>query len=393
VPGWHEATKELQADGKIQLVGLIQEQHPDRCRLFMQWKQMDWPILVDPINLTGVSAVPIVWAIDEYGIVRARNPRRDSIEADFISKTYPAPTGAPAAPDHPAAGLSAPAGSAGQLRARGDVALLHRADLDGALATYKEAIAADPDDGSSRFRLGVALRMRYDSPDRQPDDFQAAVNAWTQALDRDPNQYIWRRRIQQYGPRLDKPYPFYDWVEQAREDLRARGEEPLPLSVEPRGAELASPRRSLETTEGLPHPDPDGKITRDPGANGGFMDVETVVVPGTVEAGKALRVHLVFRTRPGAHWNNEAEPLRVWLKLPEGWRSDPAVAQVATGDQAISDEVRRVEFEIVVPDGQAAGAMKLQAEAFYNVCHDDGICLFRRNDIAVSVPVRGPSGK
>jgi hypothetical protein len=56
VPGWHERTREHQARGELQLVGIIQEQHPDRCRLFMQWKQMDWPILVDALNLYGVSA-------------------------------------------------------------------------------------------------------------------------------------------------------------------------------------------------------------------------------------------------------------------------------------------------------------------------------------------------
>jgi hypothetical protein len=39
---------------------------------------------------------------------------------------------------------------------------------------------------------------------------QKAVQYWTMALDMDSNQYIWRRRIQQYGPRLEKPYSFYD---------------------------------------------------------------------------------------------------------------------------------------------------------------------------------------
>ncbi len=51
-------------------------------RLFMQWKQMDWPILADSLNLIEVTAVPITLAIDEHGIIRTRlvinfaNPRR-----------------------------------------------------------------------------------------------------------------------------------------------------------------------------------------------------------------------------------------------------------------------------------------------------------------------------
>ena len=63
MPGWHEATEQLQADGQFRMVGIIQEQHPDRCRLFLQWKEMDFPILVDSLNRIGVSAVPLLWAV------------------------------------------------------------------------------------------------------------------------------------------------------------------------------------------------------------------------------------------------------------------------------------------------------------------------------------------
>ncbi|MEM9405248.1 MAG: hypothetical protein AAGA81_04345, partial [Acidobacteriota bacterium] len=67
MPGWHEATKELQDAGRVQMLGVIQEQNPDRCRLFMQWKQMDWPILVDTFDQLEVSVVPLTYAIDEHG--------------------------------------------------------------------------------------------------------------------------------------------------------------------------------------------------------------------------------------------------------------------------------------------------------------------------------------
>ena len=52
-------TEALQREGRLQMMGIIQEQHPDRCRLFMQWKQMDWPVMVDKLNLLNVSVVPI----------------------------------------------------------------------------------------------------------------------------------------------------------------------------------------------------------------------------------------------------------------------------------------------------------------------------------------------
>ena len=57
VPGWHDATRELQAAGRFQMVGIIQEQHPDRARLFMQWKGMGWPILVDSLNLLNTTGL------------------------------------------------------------------------------------------------------------------------------------------------------------------------------------------------------------------------------------------------------------------------------------------------------------------------------------------------
>ena len=73
--------------------------------------------------------------------------------------------------------------------------------------------------------------MRYDSAHRREGDFQRAVEAWSRALEIDPNNYIFRRRIQQYGPRLSKPYPFYDWVSRARDEITARGETPYARSA------------------------------------------------------------------------------------------------------------------------------------------------------------------
>ncbi len=69
-------TAAAQQSGDVQMLGIVQEQHPDRARLFMQWKQMDWPVMVDSLNLLNVSVVPITLLIDERGIVRRRVPPR-----------------------------------------------------------------------------------------------------------------------------------------------------------------------------------------------------------------------------------------------------------------------------------------------------------------------------
>ena len=119
---------------------------------------------------------------------------------------------------------------------------------------------------------------------RQAGDFQAAVDHWQAALDIDPNQYIWRRRIQQYGPRLDKPYPFYDWVAQSREEIAARGGTPWELAVEPGRSEFAEPLEDISQRGAAGKlPDPEGRIHRD---DGEFIDLEMVVVPALIRPGR-----------------------------------------------------------------------------------------------------------
>ncbi|MCA9184416.1 MAG: hypothetical protein R3E01_09840 [Pirellulaceae bacterium] len=52
--------RDIVRDGQLVLLGVTQEQHPDRCQLFAQWKEFDWPILHDPTNWMESTAVPTV---------------------------------------------------------------------------------------------------------------------------------------------------------------------------------------------------------------------------------------------------------------------------------------------------------------------------------------------
>ena len=189
MPGWHDATKRLQAEGRFQMVGLIQEQHPDRARLFMQWKGMSWPILVDSLNLLNTSVVPQTLAIDEHGIVRLINPDKDRIEEEFLSQHYEATLAAQAMPPAGEATVSRPTerASAGEWRTYGDHLFRWGPPerLTDVIRSYDRELALEPDDGQTHFRLGVAHRARYDSDDRQPDDFRKAVEHWEAALDID----------------------------------------------------------------------------------------------------------------------------------------------------------------------------------------------------------------
>ena len=81
MPVWHEKTAAWRKSGKLTVVGITQEQHAARCRLFAQWHGIDWPILWDPFNRTGSKVVPRFTLIDENGVVRSRRPNPDDLEA------------------------------------------------------------------------------------------------------------------------------------------------------------------------------------------------------------------------------------------------------------------------------------------------------------------------
>jgi hypothetical protein len=389
-------------EGRLAVLGVTQEQHADRCRLFAQWQQLDWPILHDPINVLGSLAVPILVAIDEHGIARQVGPRLETFQSQFLDKVFPddAPKETAAvAPPFPAGGPppdfaalrrhAEAAGSASAWRRVGDALALWGGGsrTDEAIDAYTKALQAEPKDGPTLFRLGVCQRRRYESERRRSADFQAAVASWGQALALNPNQYIWRRRIQQYGPRLDKPYAFYDWIEQARKEIAARGDTPVPLAVEPVGAEIAHPVREflVEAGDSRP-PDPDGKIHRD---QKDLIRTEVTVVPARVRNGQAVRVHVTFRPdeQRRAHWYNDGEPLRLWVDVPEGWQVARRLLAAPPGNRPETNEVRSLDFELIAPAG-ARGKVRLEAYALYNVCEDvGGQCLFLRKDIPIEVHV------
>ncbi|MEX2579952.1 MAG: hypothetical protein WD342_12915 [Verrucomicrobiales bacterium] len=373
------------------MVGLIEEQHADRCRLFMQWKGMDWPVMVDSLNLLEVPAVPITLLIDTHGVIRGVRPEREEFEA-FMDKEYPPPATAldseASPPDLEALRQKAKDGSTEAIGEYAEALFLwgDASRMDEAVESFAKAVEVDPDNGWLHFRLGVAYRKRHDSDNRRKGDFARAVEHWYRALDTDPNQYIWRRRIQQYGPRLDKPYSFYDWVNEARRDIRERGEAPSPLTVEPGGAEFAHPTEALDARRGEGvEPDPEGRILRDEGP---FAHLETTVVPSTKDDRPAARVHLSFRPNEAmkAHWNNEAEDMVVWIDPPKGWEVDSQSLSHPNSPEIVETRPRHLEFELEGPSSDVTEGSTLEGYALYYVCEDvDGLCLYRRQDFKIDL--------
>ena len=309
MPGWYAKTEPLR--DKLQHVGIILEQHPERTRLFMQWQQMDFPLMHDPFNLLELPFVPVTLLLDEHGVVQLASPKQDqldAIETQVIDPSFPLPLDTPVQEAiidlHYLRQMAETEQNAERWQRYADGLVLwgEESDLDAAVNAGEKALELATT-ARLHFHLGVIYRKRYDSALCQADDFQKAVAHWTEALALDPNNYIWRRRIQQYGPRLDKPYSFYDWVRTARQDIRARGETPLPLTIEPGGAEFAYPAEIFDTShESSVEPDPENRIYQD---DKQFIQVETVVVPSTVAAGDSVRLHVTMEPTGAAHWNNE----------------------------------------------------------------------------------------
>jgi hypothetical protein len=160
VPGWHKATEDLQKQGKVKMVGIVQEQHPDRAHLFMQWKQMDWPILVDALNLLDVSVVPITLLMDESGVIVKVNPHlsKASNEMDaFLGVGVQGTEGRSAESGNSA--LRAPSVRAEPLKHGAANTLILRGnpgEIDEAISVYRKELTTAPDSGPLHFRLGVA---------------------------------------------------------------------------------------------------------------------------------------------------------------------------------------------------------------------------------------------
>ena len=344
---------------------MVQEQHPDRTALYRQWRGLDWPIFVDALNLLDHKVVPIVMALDESGRVVQRLRRPQQL-ADFLARPAAEVDAAeaPMAMPHPLAGD----------------ALFFAGDLDAAIAAYAEE---PQDDARAHFRRGVALRRRAEGAERRAGDAQSAVDAWERALALDPSQYIWRRRIQQYGPSLNKPYNMYGWVAEAREQIRARGEQPLALAVEPRGTELIGRPREMPPAVQT-DPDPEGVLPRDEES---LVEAEVLVVPPRVRPGQNVRVRVTFRVGE-AWWNNEVQPLSLTGDVPEGWVLALHDGVHPGAEEAETREERILEYELQVPEDAAAGELTLEAYAVYNVCEDaGGTCMMLRQDLTALVVV------
>ena len=327
------------------MLGVLQEQHPERARLFAQWKKLDFPLLADPLNLLDVAVVPITLLVDQYGVIRYRNPSGADFDA-FVNATYE-----PLVGKHPK--LS------GAEWSKPDQQVM-MGKVEEGINAYQKILEKNPRAGRLHFRLGVAYRMAYDVNNR-PKDFAKAVEHWRKARSINGGQYIWRRRIQQYGPLPDKPYPFYDWVAKAQEEIVRRGEKPVSLKVKLSVSEKAHKATRVKA----------GGLTAKPEVKGIAVDkdnieIQPVVLPATSGKQSVYRVHLLLKPTVGAKymWNNEAGPVKIWLEKGEGDDVDQQGMEIPLKtNKPTGSETRSIEFE-----WRAGKNRQLKGFAIYHVC-------------------------
>ncbi len=393
---WQQAVQPFIDSGQLKVVGVVQEQHPRRAALYAQWREIGWPVFVDSLNLLDARVVPRIFALDEAGVVRHTDLTVDRLNKVFVGQQYstghiPRSTGRVKQPQLKRLMSSAKKiNNVSLWRRAGDAYFLHGKSeaLNLSVKAYQHAVDLGTHDGRSEFRLGVALWRRHESRGRFAGDAQSAIDHWCKALAADPNQYIWRRRLQQYGPRLDKPYDFYTWVKTAQADIKKRGGQPIELDIPPTGSEIVSTSAAANAYPVATNTnrDPEGRIIQDRN----MISVTSMVTPGSIRPGHGGRVRLEFRPSPlsAPWWNNEVEDLSVWVNLPKGFTLGEGSLTYPNPKKPESQELRVIEFEVTVERGGNWGIIEVPAYALYYVCENKhGKCRYRRKDFSITIVV------
>ena len=413
---WQEKLAPLVEDGKVAVLGVVQEQHVDRVQLYKQWRNLNWPIAIDALNTLGLRAVPIPMGLDAAGVVRAQRLDLRNFEESFVQAEFDeepswshnrarrpnvedAARAVSTLVGQGGAGKTTDQPSAVELRRHGDALFLFGGDerLSLAVTAYTLAANAAPDDPLIQFRRGVALLARAESARRRDGDSQEAIAAWGRALALVPGQYIWRRRIQQYGPRLAKPYNFYFWVDEARRAIRARGDAPEELRVEPSGSEIASPRRGERAADdGSSTPVESAARKALSGARAVPIDkdkhvaIEATVVPARVRPGGRVRVRLTLRLQGESkpEWNDEAQGVEIV----------PTSQQFVLEDRDVPSALTKRAPRIVEFEGKVAlttaGRVSVHFDASYDVClNQNGVCVRLRQEVVVPIIVDAKAPK
>jgi thiol-disulfide isomerase/thioredoxin len=377
LPVWYQKAKPLVAEGKLAVLAVAHEQHADRCRLFAQWKGIDWPILHDPLNLINVETLPLVVAVDEHGIVRSTDLQPDDLAKKFIQEEFERPDELP--PPGPAEltdtritrRVAKDSRSIKGWRDHGDALVLAGApvQINEAIDAYRQGLKQKKGDVDARtyFRLGVAHRLRHDRPEHQDGDFQAAVDAWRKAVELAPDNAVFAARLRQYAPTVGKPHAYFDWVETAVKEIITRGQTPIKLAVEPCATERG---QSTETSPNKEKPKAgDGAPASPQPDKDNLVEVEKTVVRSADEkAVGVVEVQLTFRPDPGraVRWDDATGGLSARIEPQEGAKVAAASVKYAPLPDPVLENARTLSFDVQLPKRHGE-AVAMTVHAIYAV--------------------------
>lgn len=238
----HKKSAALVKTHKLWLLPVAHDHYADRVRAFATAHRITEPIAHDLLNLTGVRHLPRLVYVPCKGAPRELNGNDD---VDKLLKTLGRAKQIELVPIADEDREQLPETRVTRRAARdapGPEQILAHADalvlagkppqLDEAIEFYRQLASQEPARAEAILRLGIAYRIRFDRPQRQPGDLAAAMDAWTAAARLDKECDVLRLRLAPFLPTGKGPAP-YEWLRKANATgSRARLDiEPLPAET------------------------------------------------------------------------------------------------------------------------------------------------------------------
>lgn len=220
----HKKSAALVKTHKLWLLPVAHDHYADRVRAFAAAHRVTEPIAHDLLNLTGTRHLPRLVYVPRQGAPRELNGNED---VDKMINTLgrakpvePAPIAEEDREQLPEtrvtrrAARDAPGPE--QILAHADALVLagKPPQIDDAIEFYRQLASQEPARAEALLRLGIAYRIRFDRPQRQPGDLAAAMDAWAAAARLDKECDVLRLRLAPFLPTGKGPAP-YEWLRKA----------------------------------------------------------------------------------------------------------------------------------------------------------------------------------
>lgn len=227
---------------KLWLLPVAHDHYADRVRAFAAVHRITEPIAHDLLNLTESGRLPRLVYVPRKGAPRELSGDEDVDKLlKMLGRAKPVEPALIAEEDREQlpetrvtrrAARDAP--SREQLLAHADALVLagKPPQIDEAIEFYRQVAAQQPVSAVALQRLGVAYRIRFDRPQRQPGDLAAAMDAWAAAAKRDKECDALRLRLAPVLSTGKGPAP-YEWLGKAgaTDDSTRLDIEPLPIET------------------------------------------------------------------------------------------------------------------------------------------------------------------